>query len=190
TLLNTFRTYGLPERIRSDNGIPFASRGLLGLSELSIWLLKLGLQLERTAKGKPQQNGRHERYHRTLKEETTEPPEQNFFAQQVRFDAFRHEYNYERPHEAIHMEVPGAYYHPSSRALPRRNEWPGLDYPEGWQRRQVRRDGSIRWRGELIFISELLNGETVAIQAVSPEVSLVRFCALILGVLRDNISFM
>ena len=186
TLLATFRTYGLPERIRSDNGTPFAARSLLGLSELSIWLLKLGLQIERTAKGKPQQNGRHERYHRTLKEETTEPPEKTFFAQQLRFDAFRQEYNQERPHEAIHMAVPGAYYQPSPRPLPRRNEWPGLDYPEGWQRRQVTRGGQIKWQGGLIYVAELLAGETVAIQPVAANVSLLRFCSLILGVLREN----
>ena len=189
TLLTTFRTYGLPERFRSDNGTPFASRGLLGLSELSIWLLKLGVQIERIAKGKPQQNGRHERYHRTLKEETTQPPEKTFSAQQVRFDTFRHEYNQERPHEALHMAVPSAYYHPSPRPMPRRNEWPGLDYPEGWPRRQVRPNGQIKWGGEQIFISQLLSGETVALQPVGREVSLVRFCSLILGVLREDSTF-
>ena len=189
TLLNTFRTYGLPERIRSDNGAPFAARGLLGLSQLSIWLLKLGLQIERTAPGQPQQNGRHERYHRTLKEETTQPREKTFSAQQARFDAFRNEYNHERPHEAIHMAVPAAYYHPSTSRLPRGNEWPGLDYPEGWQRRQVRQCGEIKWRGELIFVSTLLAGETLAVQPVSSTVSLIRFCSLILGVLREDNTF-
>ena len=189
TLLNTFRTYGLPERIRSDNGAPFAARGLLGLSQLSIWLLKLGLQIERTAPGQPQQNGRHERYHRTLKEETTQPREKTFSAQQARFDAFRNEYNHERPHEAIHMAVPAAYYHPSTSRLPSGNEWPGLDYPEGWQRRQVRQCGEIKWRGELIFVSTLLAGETLAVQPVSSTVSLIRFCSLILGVLREDNTF-
>jgi hypothetical protein len=188
-LLHTFRTFGMPERIRSDNGAPFASNALLGLSRLSIWLLKLGVRIERIEPGKPQQNGRHERYHRTLKEETTEPREKTFSAQQARFDAFRDEYNRDRPHEAIHMAVPAEYYQPSPRTLPRRNEWPGLDYPEVWERRQVSLNGHIKWRGRQVFISELLSGETIAVQSVGTAVSLIRFSSLILGVLREEKTF-
>jgi transposase InsO family protein len=187
--VDTFRAYGLPERIRSDNGPPFASRGLLGLSQLSIWFLKLGIQLERIAPGQPQQNGQHERYHRTLKAETTLPAETTMRAQQLRFDAFLRDYNQERPHESIHMAVPADYYHVSSRTLPRRNEWPGLDYPEGWQRRTVRPKGEITWRGGYVFVSVLLGGETIALQPISPSVSLVRFCSLTLGVMREGNTF-
>ncbi len=188
-LLQTFSIFGMPERIRSDNGAPFASNALLGLSRLSIWLLKLGVQVERIEPGKPQQNGRHERYHRTLKEETTEPREKSFSAQQARFDAFREEYNRDRPHEAIHMAVPAQYYQLSPRTLPRRNEWPGLDYPEVWERRQVSLNGHIKWRGRQVFISELLSGETIAVQSVGAAASLIRFSSLILGVLREEKTF-
>ena len=187
--VDTFRTYGLPERIRSDNGPPFASRGLLGLSQLSIWFLKLGIHIQRITPGQPQQNGQHERYHRTLKAEATLPAEATLRAQQRRFDAFRQEYNQERPHESIHMAVPADYYHLSSRTFPRRNQWPGLDYPEGWERRQVRHNGSFKWRGGFVCVSELLRGETIAVQPVGAAVGLVRFCSLTLGVLREDNTF-
>jgi transposase InsO family protein len=104
----TFREYGLPEAIRTDNGPPFASNGLAGLTELSVWWLRLGIRVERIQPGQPQQNGRHERMHRTLKEATTQPPQRNLRLQQQAFEAFRQEYNHQRPHEALGQRPPAS----------------------------------------------------------------------------------
>jgi len=109
-----FREYGMPQAIRTDNGVPFASRGLAGLSQLSVWWLKLGILLERIEPGKPQQNGRHERMHRTLKQATALPPRSSLADQQKAFDEFREEYNLERPHEAIKNKPPSKLYRRSS----------------------------------------------------------------------------
>ncbi len=114
------REFGVPERIRTDNGTPFAGTGLLGLSRLSLAWIKLGIVHERIQPGKPQQNGRHERMHRTLKEDTTNPPARTLTAQQKKFDSFRATFNHERPHEALANETPGSIYVPSTRMLPSR----------------------------------------------------------------------
>jgi putative transposase len=176
-----FREYGLPRRMRSDNGVPFASRGLCGLSRLSVWWLKLGIELERIDPGQPQQNGAHERAHRTLKAEATRPPERSQRAQQRRFDSFREIYNNERPHEALGMRVPADLYRPSSRLVPRKGETPGLDYPADWARRQVRPDGCIKWRGQMVFVSEVLAREPVALEQAGDEIWTVHFGGLLLG---------
>ncbi len=124
----TFREYGLPTRILSDNGPPFASTGLAGLSRLSVWWIRLGIQLQRIDPGHPEQNGRHERMHRTLKAETATPPERNLRAQQRAFDRFRQIYNQERPHESLAMATPASVYQPSWRPYPER--LPELEYPD------------------------------------------------------------
>jgi len=123
-LESVFRTHGLPERMRSDNGTPFASTGLGGLTQLSVWLLRLGIELERIEPGHPEQNGRHERIHLTLKQETTRPAGGNLLQQQERFDDFCTRYNQERPHEALQMRTPAAIYQPSARKLPEALEPP------------------------------------------------------------------
>ncbi len=115
-----FRQYGMPLAIRSDNGAPFASRAIAGLSRLAVWWMKLGIVPERIAAGHPEQNGRHERMHRTLAEETVSPPEGNARAQQRAFDRFRQVFNQERPHQALNMRTPSAVYEPSSREYPAR----------------------------------------------------------------------
>ena len=115
-----FREFGLPEAIRTDNGTPFAGRGVTGLSRLSVWWIKLGIRPERIESGKPQQNGRHERMHRTLKQDTAKPPKADMDRQQCRFDEFRHEYNYDRPHEALDKKTPVSVYEPSPRRFPRK----------------------------------------------------------------------
>ena len=130
-----FREYGLPVRLRTDNGAPFASVGAGGLSTLSVWWIKLGIVPERIDAGKPSQNGRHERFHRTLKAATAEPPAATIRAQQQRFDVFRHEYNYERPHEALDQQPPMSWYVASPRSYPRRLEEPS--YAEADQVRRV-----------------------------------------------------
>ena len=157
----TFREYGLPMRIRTDNGPPFVSVGAGGLSALSIWWIKLGILPERIDPGSPQQNGRHERMHRTLEEATARPPASNIAAQQRRFDAFRQQYNTERPHEALGQQPPITYWTPSLRAYPRRLEEP--TYADGASVRRVRLCGDIKWRGELIYIHKALLGEPVGI---------------------------
>jgi len=156
-----FEEYGLPETIRSDNGSPFASVGVTGLTQLSVWWIKLGIRHERIAPGRPQQNGRHERFHLTLKE-AMEPPPPDRAAQTARFEAFRSDYNEERPHQALGQTPPARHYTPSPRALP--SQLPEPDYPSHAKIRRVRSTGDIRWAGELMYVSEALIGELVAIE--------------------------
>jgi hypothetical protein len=156
-----FREFGLPEVIRSDNGPPFASTGVGGLSRLAVTLIKAGVTPERIAPGKPQQNGRHERLHRTVQEETARPPAFEARAQQRRFDAFRHRFNEERPHEALGLTPPAQHYHASPRAYHGRLRSP--DYGSDQEVRRVRQNGEIKWRGALIFLSEALIGEPVGV---------------------------
>lgn len=161
-----FEIYGLPARIRSDNGPPFASRSLSGLSRLSVWWLKLGILPERIAPGHPEQNGRHERMHRTLKQETTRPPKLNRALQQLAFDAFADIYNNERPHDALENDVPAAHYRPNPRGPV---ATPEVSYPEGTETRKVHRAGTILIRGDAIFLSYALAGETVLIDPIDEE---------------------
>jgi transposase InsO family protein len=183
-LESAFRQYGLPRAIRTDNGPPFASQGLGGLSRLSIWWLKLGITVERIAPGAPQQNGRHERLHRTLKAETARPPQADLGSQQSAFEAFRRTYNEERPHEALGQRPPATAYRPSERLYPPR--LPVVEYPAGGEVRVVRGDGSIKWRGDLLFVSELLKGEPVALTAVAEGRWLLSFCTCPLAVLDEQ----
>jgi len=158
----SFREYGLPLAIRTDNGTPFASMGLGGLSRMSVWWLRLGIQLERIKPGKPQQNGRHERMHLTLKQETAQPPAQNARAQQRRFDAFRAEYNHLRPHEAINMKTPASLYQPSPRRYP--SGVPEPQYGDGFEVRRVGDRGEFRWNGSKIFLSYALQDELIGLR--------------------------
>lgn len=157
-----FREYGLPRAIRSDNGPPFASTGLGGLSRLSVWWLRLGIGLERIEPGHPEQNGRHERMHRTLKEAVLKPPGAHHAAQQKAFNAFRQEFNHERPHEALNQHTPASVYTPSARNYPARLLEP--EYPEGWEKRRIRSNGEFRWRGGLIYVSQALIGQWVGLE--------------------------
>ena len=142
--LHLFQEYGLPGIIRTDNGVPFATTALGRLSTLSVWWIRLGILPELIAPASPQQNGRHERMHRTLKAEATRPPSGNLQAQQVRFNRFRHEYNDDRPHEALDQETPGSVYQPSPRALPQ--TLAPLEYPGHFEVRLVSRNSGIRWK--------------------------------------------
>lgn len=157
-----FVEYGLPLAMRSDNGTPFATLGAGGLSRLAVWWVKLGIRPERIEPGQPQQNGRHERMHRTLKRETTRPARQGMPEQQLAFDRFRREFNEERPHEALGQRTPASVYVPSSRHYPCPLRSP--EYPRGWEVRLVAHNGSIKWRGERFFISECLAGERVGFE--------------------------
>jgi putative transposase len=163
-----FREYGMPEAMRTDNGAPFASRALRGLSRLSVWLIKLGIVPERIQPAHPEQNGRHERMHLTLKQETMSPMAANRRAQQQRFDQFRREYNQQRPHEALDMQTPASCYSASRRVFPARV--PDPDYPFPMHVRKVNPAGEISWRGHgHVFLSETLIGERVGLQPVEDD---------------------
>jgi transposase InsO family protein len=179
-----FREYGLPLAIRSDNGAPFASRGLMGLSRLSIWWIKLGIVPERIVPGKPQQNGRHERMHLTLLQETALPPERTLRGQQRKFDSFRREFNEERPHEALSMKTPASLYQPSSRPYPART--PIIEYPSAQTVRKVHERGVIFWKHEPVFLSETLRGEHVGLEAIDERRWKVYFAHLELGVFDSH----
>jgi transposase InsO family protein len=159
-----FREYGLPAAIRTDNGAPFASSALAGLSRLAVWWMKLGIVPERIAAGHPEQNGRHERMHRTLKQETAQPAAANRRAQQRAFDRFRQEYNEQRPHEALEMKTPAAVYTPSAREYPAR--LPEPEYPDSMLVRSVRHQGQMRWKKQDVFLTEVLWGERVGLLPV------------------------
>ncbi len=161
-----FETYGTPSRIRSDNGAPFASRGLSGLSRLSVWWLQLGILPERIEPGHPEQNGRHERMHRTLKQDTARPPKLTRVLQQLAFDTFREIYNHERPHEALGDETPGQHYVPRPRGVVMA---PDVGYPDGTETRAVHSGGYILWRSDRIFLSKALAGQTVLLEPVDEE---------------------
>lgn len=156
-----FHEYGLPQAIRSDNGPPFASRAIAGLSRLSVWWMKLGVVPERIKAGHPEQNGRHERMHRTLKQETAMPPAANRRAQQHSFDHFRDEYNQLRPHEGIRMQTPGVLYAPSPREYPLRVPEP--EYGSAMHVRAVHKHGWFSWNKNEIFLSEVLWGERIGL---------------------------
>jgi len=157
-----FGEYGLPRVIRSDNGPPFASTALGGLTRLGVWWVKLGITPERIEPGKPEQNGRHERMHKTLKAETAAPPAATLAQQQRRFDYFRQEFNHQRPHEALGQSTPAQHYTASPRQYPARLEDPV--YPSAYQLRRVRSSGEIKWAGDTIFLSVPLIGQIVGLK--------------------------
>lgn len=173
-----FQQHGLPRAIRSDNGSPFASVGAGGLTRLSARWAKMGLVLERIEPGRPQQNGRHERMHRTLKQEACRPSAADPSQQQARFDAFRHEFNHERPHEALGQKPPASVYTPSPRPFVEPQDDP--DYGDAEVRR-VRSGGEIKWRNSMLFISEALIGEAVGLTERDDGHWLVRFNKVQLG---------
>ena len=174
-----FRERGLPAAIRTDNGVPFASpNALFNLSKLSVWWLRLGIALERIEPGKPQQNGRHERMHLTLKKETIRPPGMNSLQQQARFDAFTAEFNTERPHQALQMKTPADLYTPSSRPY---DGLPELDYPLHDRDLLVTACGRICMHRKKINISTVLAGQSVGIKEVDEGIWLVSFMRYDLG---------
>jgi transposase InsO family protein len=180
-----FREHGLPEAIRCDNGSPFGSRGAGGLTRLSVWWLKLGIEPHFIRPASPQENGRHERMHRTLKEQTSRPAAANAAEQQARFDQFRRHYNEERPHEALGQDLPAQTYKPSPRVFPDRLDDPWYDADHDVRR--VRSSGEIMWKNELVFISEALIGEQVGIAELDTGDHVVRFCELDIGLIdRDG----
>jgi transposase InsO family protein len=183
-LERAFREYGLPWAIRTDNGPPFASTGLGGLSRLSVWWVKLGILPERIAPGHPEQNGRLERLHRTLKAETASPPQATWQSQQRAFDAFRRLYNEERPHEALGQRPPATVYGPSSRPYPPRLREP--EYGSTMVVRRVRSNGEIKWRGGLLYLSEALRGEPVGLHQHDERYWTVHYGPLQIALMDDH----
>jgi putative transposase len=168
-----FKEYGLPYRIRSDNGVPFASpNALYGLSRLAVWWLRLGIQIERIKPGHPEQNGRHERMHLTLKKETTKPPGTNLLQQQGKFDHFVKEYNYERPHQGLNMQCPADLYKPSGRPY---RGLPELDYPLHDQTITVTACGRICLQSKKINLSQVFAGQRVGVKEEDDKIWLVSF---------------
>lgn len=174
-----FHEYGLPLRIRTDNGVPFASNAIARLSTLSVWWIKLGIYPEQIEPGKPQQNGKHERMHRTLKKEATIPPERNLREQQKRFDFFREEYNTERPHEALDMKTPASIYGASPRIMPKKIGH--FYYPYHFEVRRVSRSAEVRWRGRSVQVSRTLQEEYVGFEEVDDGIHNVYFCNVLIG---------
>jgi len=174
-----FREYGLPLAIRTDNGPPFASRSLGGLSELSAWWVRLGIQPERIEPGCPEQNGRHERMHRTLKRESTQPPRASLRAQQRAFERFQNEYNSERPHAALGQRTPAELYRTSPRSYP--SKLPEIEYPSGFTVRRVRYAGTIKWKGGFVRISNVLAGEPVGLSQTDEDTWTIYYGPIELG---------
>lgn len=181
-----FRRWGLPNAIRTDNGYPFASCAIGGLNDLSIWLLKLEVMPERIAPGHPEQNPRHERLHRTLKAAAINPAKANLSAQQRAFNRFTRDYNHERPHQALDDRCPDELIRPSSRTYP--DTLPDVVYPDSYQVRRVRTDGSIKWQGELIYVSTALTGEPLGLKAIGNDRWQLQFARLAIGILDQRLG--
>jgi putative transposase len=178
-LTRLFREYGLPTRLRSDNGPPFASMALGRLSRLSVWTIKLGVLPDLIEPASPQQNGRHERMHRTLKAETAIPPAGNLSAQQRRFNEFRTYFNEVRPHEALDDQTPASVYLPSTRSMPSKLITP--EYPAHFEVRKVSTNGGIRWHSQWINVSQLLGGEYIGLEEIALDIWAVFFGPVCLG---------
>jgi transposase InsO family protein len=183
----TFRKYGMPAIIRTDNGTPFASTGLAGLTRLSVWWLRLGIILERILPGHPEQNGRHERLHLTLKQDTIRPAAHNFMQQQAKFDHFQDEYNQARPHESLQMRRPIEVYTTSCKRFP--ESLPVPEYPLHDMTRRVHKSGHINFgRKKTCYISAALAGELIGLREVREHYWLVSFLDRKLGHIDERIG--
>jgi transposase InsO family protein len=183
-----FREFGIPTRIRSDNGAPFASIALGGLSRLSVWFIQLGITPERIEPGQPQQNGRHERFHRTLKEQTTKPPASTLIEQQRVFDRFRADYNEHRPHEALGQTPPAHHYEPSLRSMPDRPRAP--EYAEDFVVRRVQYNGCFSWHSTALQVGSLLASQSVGLRQTDQYEWELYYGPLLIGyvLLRDKVA--
>jgi transposase InsO family protein len=168
-----FREYGLPGAIRTDNGTPFASVGLGGLSRLGVWFVKLGIRPERIEKGHQEQNGRHERMHRTLKAEAISPPRQSMDGQQRAFDRFQTSFDNERPHEALGQKTPASVYHRSAREYPAK--LPEIMYSQNLMVRQVKENGCFKWRNQEHYLNIALAGEYIGLREIDTGLQQIYF---------------
>jgi len=179
-----FREYGLPRAIRTDNGVPFATRGLHGLSQLNVWWMRLGITHQRIRPARPQENGCHERMHKTLKYEATKPPQKNRLAQQRRFHTFQAEYNEERPHEALAGKPPASCYTSSPRPYPA--HLPALEYPGHFLVKPVTAAGNLRFKHKLLFIAHALAHHRIGFDEVAEGVWSIYFGTVLLGRLDER----
>jgi transposase InsO family protein len=178
---SAFQEFGLPSAIRTDNGAPFSTLAPGGLSRLAVWWIRLGIRPERILPGRPDQNGRHERMHSTLKADTAKPPRSSFRAQQRAFDTFRHEYNHVRPHEALGQATPGSFYRPSLRPFP--HQLPDPDYPPHFRLARSYCNGVISFLGDQWYLSNCLAGEMVGLEEVDNDCWKVHFGPVELGII-------
>jgi transposase InsO family protein len=179
SLERVFREQGMPEAIRSDNGAPFASTGIARLTQLGVWLVSLGITRQLIQPGRPAQNGKHERMHRTLKHDTTRPPAANMGKQQEAFDRFRREFNEDRPHEGLGMRRPAEVYRPSPRPFP--EKMPPIEYPGHFEVRRVSRNGGVKWDGQWLNVGHALLERNVGFEEVDDGIWDVYFGKLAIG---------
>lgn len=176
---HAFRTYGLPRAIRTDNGVPFASQGLRGLSQLTVWWLRLGIQHQRIQPARPEQNGVHERMHRTLKAAVCRPPRGSLAAQQRAFNRFRVEFNDDRPHQALRGRPPAAVYRPSPRPYP--ETLPPLEYPGHFLVKRVTDAGTVRFHRRLLFVSRALKQHPIGLSETADGIWSIYLGSVLLG---------
>jgi len=179
-----FQEYGLPKYMRSDNGVPFATTALCRLSALSAWWIQLGIIPDLIEPGKPQQNGQHERMHRTLKDETTRPPGYSSPAQQRKFNAFVQEFNHERPHEGIDMKRPAQLFEPSPRQMPSKIK--PFEYPDRYEVRYVSGNGGIRWNNQWVCVSHVCHGQYVGFEEIDYKVWNVFYGPVKIGIFHEH----
>jgi len=179
-----FQTYGIPRVIRVDNGSPFGATGALGLTRLSAWWVRLGIRVEFIEPGHPEQNGAHEQMHRVYKDETLNPPAHTLSGHKRRTRQWCREYNFERPHEALGMEVPADHYQKSRRKMTKR--LPPWKYPKEWESRLVKGNGLISWKGRSRFVGEAFEKQRVGLKRLSQGKWQVYFGPLLAGELSDE----
>jgi transposase InsO family protein len=179
-----FREFGLPMAIRTDNGVPFATCAIHGLSDLNVWWMRLGIQHQRIHPGCPQQNGAHERMHRTLKAGACRPPKDTGAAQQRAFSRFRNLYNDQRPHDALKGKTPAACYNPSPRPYP--NRLPAIEYPGHFLVKHVTRAGTFRFKHKLLFIATALKGLHIGLDETDDGIWSIYFSNVLIAKLDER----
>ena len=181
-----FREYGLPRAMRTDNGVPFASTSLHGLTALNVWWLRLGIQHQRILPAHPQQNGAHERMHKTLKRGAIRPPRATLAAQQRAFNRFRQEYNNERPHQFLRGRTPGALYRSSARLYT--GVLPTLEYPSHYLVKRVTNAGTIRFKTRLLYLSTALKAHRIGLEEIDDGIWSLYFCDVLLGRIDERMA--
>ena len=179
-----FRAYGLPLAIRTDNGVPFATQAIHGLSYLNVWWMRLGILHQRSRPGCPQDNGAHERMHRTLKRQAIKPVRGSCAAQQRNFDAFRHEYNEERPHERLNQETPASQYHPSARPYPERP--PALEYPGHFVVKKITTGGTFRFQHRLLYLANAMVDQQIGLEETDDGIWAIYFNTILLATFDER----
>jgi hypothetical protein len=179
-----FKNYGLPRAIKSDNGTPFASIGISRISKLSAWWIKLGILPVLIEPGSPGQNAYHERMHKTLKDETTFPPEASLGNQNRSFKLWTYEYNFDRPHEHLDNNFPSEYYETSCRRYP--DKLPTIQYPDHYEIRRVSNNNAIRWHSQSVNVGSVLRNEYLGLEPICDNIWAVYFCWKRIGFLDES----